>query len=90
MDSESSDRLTIISHAEMSRAVDEGRVQDLARSIPFIRKYEEGWWVAYEGGWIRADPLLAEMLERDSRRLMEQEKISALDRKGIEGEVGSV
>lgn len=67
----------IISHAEMNAACDQDLAVPLGQVIRYILRYLDHWWVPFEGGWLRADPTLAAMLDADSARMTAQDAIVA-------------
>jgi hypothetical protein len=69
--------LTIISHAEMNAAMDQGLATPLGRSIGFAVHFQGTWWIHYEGGWIRTDQELADRLDEEAVRITEQDAIAA-------------
>lgn len=49
-----------MSHGEMNAAYLSGRAVPLAQSVSWLVRYQESWWVVYEGGWLRVtDDLVA-------------------------------
>jgi hypothetical protein len=49
-----------ISHAEMNAACDRGDAAPLAPAISWLTRYQDTWWVVYEGGWLRITDELTE------------------------------
>jgi hypothetical protein len=37
----------------MNAAYDRGEAVPLAHSISWLTRYQDAWWVVYEGGWLR-------------------------------------
>ena len=48
------------SHGEMNTAYLSGRAVPLAQSVSWLVRYQESWWVVYEGGWLRVTDDLVE------------------------------
>ena len=67
----------IISHAEMSRAIERGLVSPLGRTIAYAVHYQDTWWIHFEKGWIRTDKELADMLNAEASRITAQDAIVA-------------
>ena len=67
----------IISHADMNAAVDQDLAVPLGQVVRYILRYLGHWWIPFEGGWIRADPALAAMLDAESARMTAQDAIVA-------------
>lgn len=69
-----------IRHAEMDAAYRAGRAVSLGRAIPWLARYRDAWWVAYERGWLRIDDKAAEAdLDRLAARLSRAEAIATRD-----------
>ena len=69
-----------ISHAEMDAAYRAGRAVSLGRAIPWLARYRDAWWVAYERGWLRIDDKTAEAdLNHLAARLSRAEAIATRD-----------
>ena len=69
-----------ISHAEMDAAYRAGRAVSLDRAIPWLARYRDAWWVAYERGWLRIDDAAAEAdLDHLAARLSRAEAIASRD-----------
>jgi hypothetical protein len=49
----------IISHQDMDVAHRRGHAVPLDHSIPWLTRYQDSWWVVYEGGWLRITDALA-------------------------------
>jgi hypothetical protein len=59
-----------ISHAEMNAAYDVGAAVPLDPSASWLTRYEDSWWVVYEGGWLRiTDELTAADIDSLAARL---------------------
>lgn len=67
----------IISHAEMHAAYDQGQATPLGQTIAYITRYQDTWWILFEGGWIRADHDLATMLDVEAARITAQDALIA-------------
>jgi hypothetical protein len=69
-----------ISHAEMDAAYRAGRAVSLGRTIPWLARYRDAWWVAYERGWLRIDDMAAEAdLDHLAARLSRAEAVATRD-----------
>jgi hypothetical protein len=69
-----------IRHAEMDAAYRAGRAASLGRAIPWLARYRDAWWVAYERGWLRIDDKAAEAdLDHLATRLSRAEAIATRD-----------
>jgi hypothetical protein len=66
-----------ISHDEMDAAYAQGLVRSLGDTIGYAVHYQQTWWIRYEGGWIRTDPQLAELLDQELPLLAGQDQIIA-------------
>jgi len=67
-----------VTHAEMNAAYDTGAAVPLARSIPWLTRYSESWWVVYEDGWLRiTDELTTADIDSSAARLRAAEVIDA-------------
>jgi len=42
-----------VSHSHMNAAYARGEAAPLADSISWLTRYQDSWWVVYEGGWLR-------------------------------------
>jgi hypothetical protein len=42
-----------VSHAEMDAAHVRGEAEPLGHAIPWLARYQDVWWIVYEGGWLR-------------------------------------
>ena len=50
----------VISHSDMDAAHGCGQAVFLDRSIPWLTRYQDSWWVVCDGGWLRiTDELVA-------------------------------
>jgi len=50
----------VVSHSDMNAAYARGKAIPLADSILWLTRYQDSWWVVYEGGWVRiTDNLVA-------------------------------
>ncbi len=59
-----------LSHAEMNAAYDRGEAVPLAPSASWLTRYQDVWWVVYEGGWLRVtDELAAADIDNCAARL---------------------
>jgi hypothetical protein len=69
-----------ISHAEMDAAYDRGEAVPLGRAIPWLARYQDSWWVVYEGGWLRVtDESTQADLDQVTARLTAAEAAAARD-----------
>jgi hypothetical protein len=55
-----------ISHAEMNAAYDSTAAVPLAPSVTWLTRYQDSWWVVYEGGWLQVTDELT-IADIDSR-----------------------
>ena len=59
-----------MTHKEMDSARARGEATPLAAGVTWIARYQDAWWIAYEGGWLRVtDEPLRDDLDRASSRL---------------------
>ena len=49
-----------MSHGEMNAAYLSGQAVPLAQSVSWLVRYQESWWVVFEGGWLRVTDELIE------------------------------
>jgi len=68
---------TVISHKEMDDAHAQGLVRTLGDTLGYAAHFEATWWIRYEGGWIRTDPELSELLDQEWPLLAGQDQIIA-------------
>jgi hypothetical protein len=69
-----------ISHAEMDAAYSRGEAVPLGRAIPWLARYQDAWWVVYEGGWLRITDKATEVdLDQAAARLTAAEAVAARD-----------
>jgi len=69
-----------ISHAEMDVAYRAGDAVSLGQAIPWLARYLDAWWVAYEGGWLRINDKSAEAdLDHLASRLTRAEAVATQD-----------
>jgi hypothetical protein len=69
-----------IGHAEMDAAYRAGHAVSLGRAIPWLARYRDAWWVAYEGGWLHINDELAEAdLDNLAVRLTRAEAVATRD-----------
>jgi hypothetical protein len=69
-----------IRHAEMDAAYRTGRAVSLGRTIPWLARYRDAWWVVYERGWLRIDDMAAKAdLDHLAARLSRAEAIATRD-----------
>jgi hypothetical protein len=63
-------RELVVSHSDMNAAYDRGEAVPLADSISWLARYQDSWWVVYEGGWLRIidDLVAADIDGRATRR----------------------
>jgi hypothetical protein len=79
-DGPAADLLLEISHAEMDAAYRAGRAVSLGRAIPWLARYRDAWWVAYEGGWLRVSDKATEAdLDHLAARLTRAEAVATRD-----------
>lgn len=70
------DDILAISHAEMNAACRRGDAVFLSRTIQWLMRYRDAWWVVFEHGWLRIhDDLIESDLERAVLRLQAAEDI---------------
>jgi len=68
-----------ITHGEMNAAVDRGNATPLP-GYGWVMRYLDGWWVVWEGGWLRVtDQAAARELDLIAARLTEAGEIAAQD-----------
>jgi hypothetical protein len=69
-----------VTHAEMNAAYDSGEAVPLGRSVSWLVRYRDAWWVVYERGWLRiADDITAADLDAAAARLAQAEAAAARD-----------
>jgi hypothetical protein len=62
----------------MDAACSRGEAVPLGRAIPWLARYEDAWWVVYEGGWLRVTDELTEAdLDHAAARLTAAEAAAA-------------
>ena len=67
-----------VTHKEMDSARARGAATPLAAGVTWIARYQDAWWIAYEGGWLRVtDEPLRDDLDRASSRLAETASAAA-------------
>lgn len=49
---QSADDIPAVSHAEMDAAFERGDAVFLSRSIQWLMRYRDAWWVVFEHGWL--------------------------------------
>ena len=67
----------IISHGDMDAACAKGLVTPLGQTIAYAVHYSGTWWIHFEGGWIRTDPVLASTLDAEAAGITAQDAIIA-------------
>lgn len=55
-----------MTHKEMAEAIDAGQAAPLAAGMPWVVSHGDGWWIAYEGRWLR---VVNEPLNTDINRM---------------------
>jgi hypothetical protein len=69
------EQTAVISHAEMDAAYDTGDAVLLAPSVSWLVRYQDAWWVIYEGGWLRiTDELTAGDIDNCAARISAEEE----------------
>jgi hypothetical protein len=54
-----------LSHADMNAAYQAGLSIPFGQTVAWIMRYQDAWWVLYEGGWLRiTDSLAIDDLDR--------------------------
>lgn len=65
---------TVITHAAMNAAFDEGTAALLSAAVGWLARHREAWWVVYEHGWLRiTDAATAQDLDQAAARLAQAE-----------------
>ena len=73
-------RIGVVTHAEMNAAYDSGESVPLGRSVSWLVRYRDAWWVVYERGWLRiADDITAADLDQTAARLTQAEAAASRD-----------
>lgn len=49
---QSADEIPAVSHAEMNAAYERGDAVFLSRSISWVMRYRDAWWVVFDHGWL--------------------------------------
>jgi hypothetical protein len=69
-----------VTHAEMNAAYDSAEAIPLGRSVSWLVRYRDAWWVVYEGGWLRiTDDITVADLDQAAARLRQAEAAAARD-----------
>jgi hypothetical protein len=69
-----------LSHADMNAAYDSGQAVPFAQAVPWLVRYQDAWWVVYEGGWLRVvDDPTAEDLDRRAAQMTNADAAAARD-----------
>jgi hypothetical protein len=72
----------------MDAAYSRGEAVPLGRAIPWLARYQDAWWVVYEGGWLRVTDKSTEAdLDQVAARLTTAEAAAARD-VGLRGAFG--
>ena len=62
----------------MDAAYSRGEAVPLGRAIPWLARYQDAWWVVYEGGWLRVTDKSTEAdLDQVAARLTAAEAAAA-------------
>jgi hypothetical protein len=61
----------------MDAATTSGQATPLGQVIPFIRRYQDTWWLSTQAGWLPVPPHLAVTLDKESERIQAQDAIIA-------------
>lgn len=78
---QSADDIPAVSHAEMNAAHERGDAVFLARSMPWVMRYRDAWWVVFEHGWLCVvEGLVDPDLDAITARLAAAEEIAAAAR----------
>jgi len=74
---QSADEIPAVSHAEMDAAYERGDAVLLSRSMPWLMRYRDAWWVVFDGGWLCVvDGLVDPDLDGITARLAAAEQIA--------------
>jgi hypothetical protein len=64
----------------MDAAYRRGEAVPLGRAIPWVARYQDAWWVVYEGGWLSViDESTEADLNHAAERLTAAEAVAATD-----------
>lgn len=59
-----------LTHSEMNAALDRGEAVPLAATMTWLMRYQDAWWVIYEGGWVQVtDELAADDIDLTAARM---------------------
>lgn len=79
------DDIPAVSHAEMNAAYERGDAVFLARSMPWVMRYRDAWWVVFEHGWLCVvEGLVDPDLDAITARLTAAEEIADAARESEE------
>jgi hypothetical protein len=69
-----------LSHAAMNLAYRDGLSTLFGLTVPWIMRYQDSWWVLYEGGWLRiTDQPTAADLDRLAVQMSQADVTAARD-----------
>lgn len=70
-----------VSHQEMDAAFARGEALLLNRSMPWLMRFRDSWWVVFNHGWIRiVDGLMSDDVENAAVRLTAAADIADAER----------
>lgn len=59
-----------LTHQQIEAAIRRGEAVPLAATVTWLIRYQDAWWVVYEGGWVKVtDALTTSDIDHASRRL---------------------